>query len=258
VVGGGPAGMEAARVARLRGHDVSIWERDAQLGGKLDVASRAPSKHEVLRFRDYQARVLGELGVRVNAGVDVGAAEVRGEDPDAVIIAVGAGPLIPAIPGIDAAHVVDAQEILLGRVEVDPAERIAVIGGSATGCETAEFLCRHVAALSLIEMLPRVGRGVEQIMRRLLLDELRDAGVSILTRSTVTAIEPGRVVYTGEDGSTRVLPVDRVALAIGWRPRGAALAASLEHPEIRVIGDAERPADFVAAINAGADAGLAV
>ena len=71
VVGSGPAGMEAARIARLRGHEVSIWERDEELGGKLDVASRAPSKGEVLRFRDYQARVLAELGVEIHTGVEV-------------------------------------------------------------------------------------------------------------------------------------------------------------------------------------------
>ena len=258
VVGSGPAGMEAARVARLRGHDVSIWEREAELGGKLDVAARAPSKHTVLRFRDYQARVLRELGVRVHVGEEVGAEQVRGEDPEVLIVAAGAAPLVPPIPGIDAPHVLDAQEILLGRVTIASDERVVIIGGSATGCETAEFLCRDVAALAILEMLPRVGRGVEQIMRRLLLDELRANGVAILTRSRVTAIEPGRVLYEREDGTRGEVPCDRVALAIGWRARGADLAAAIGHPRTHAIGDAERPADFVAAINAGADAGLAV
>jgi 2,4-dienoyl-CoA reductase-like NADH-dependent reductase (Old Yellow Enzyme family)/thioredoxin reductase len=258
VIGSGPAGMEAARIARLRGHVVSIWERDPELGGKLDVASRAPSKHEVLRFRDYQARVLRELGVEISLGSEVGAAEVDREDPEIVILAAGAEPLIPPIPGIDLPHVVDAQEILLGRVAIADDERVAVIGGSATGCETAEFLCRSAGAVSVVEMLPRIGRGVEQIMRRQMLAELREQGVSILTGATVTRIEPGRVIYEGEDGAPGEIACDRVALAIGWRPRGAALAAAINRPQVHVIGDAERPADFVAAINAGADAGLAV
>ena len=79
VVGSGPAGMEAARIARLRGHDVSLWERDPELGGKLDVASRAPSKRMVLTFRDYQARVLEELGVEIHTGAEVGQETVAAE-----------------------------------------------------------------------------------------------------------------------------------------------------------------------------------
>ena len=90
VVGSGPAGMEAARIARLRGHDVSIWERDPQLGGKLDVASRAPSKGTVLTFRDYQARILEELGVEIHTGAEVGDATVAAEAPDVVVLATGA------------------------------------------------------------------------------------------------------------------------------------------------------------------------
>jgi 2,4-dienoyl-CoA reductase (NADPH2) len=258
VIGSGPAGMETARIARLRGHTVSIWERDEQLGGKLDVASRAPSKHEVLRFRDYQARVLRELGVEIHVGENVDGAVVQREHPDVVVVAVGAEPLIPPIPGIGGANVIDAQDILLGRVTLEPGERVAVIGGSATGCETAEFLGGTAGAVSIVEMLPSVGRGIEQITRRKLLSDLRDAGVTILTGARVTAIEPTRVVYEREDGSSGTVAVDRVALAIGWRPSGEQLASSLDGLETLVLGDAARAADFVAAINAGADAGLAV
>ena len=258
VIGSGPAGMEAARIARLRGHNVSIWERERQLGGKLDVASRAPSKHEVLRFRDYQARVLDELGVQIHVGENVDVAAIQREDPDVVVLAVGADPLIPPVPGIRGPNVIDAQDILLGRVTIEPGERVAVIGGSATGCETAEFLGATAGGVSIVEMLPTVGRGIEQITRRKLLSDLRDGGVTILTGAKVTAIEPTRVIYERDDGVRGELPVDRVALAIGWRPSGEPLASSLDGLETHVLGDAARAADFVAAINAGADAGLAV
>jgi pyruvate/2-oxoglutarate dehydrogenase complex dihydrolipoamide dehydrogenase (E3) component len=112
--------------------------------------------------------------------------------------------------------------------------------------------------ISILEMLPRVGRGVEQITRRRLLDQLRAAGVRILTGAKVVLIEPGRVVFEREDGGEGEVEVDRVALAIGWRPRGEVLAAALSGREIVVLGDASHAADFVAAINAGADAGLAI
>ncbi len=258
VVGSGPAGMEAARIAALRGHEVSIWEREPELGGKLDVASRAPSKSNVLRFRDYQAHLIEQLGVQIHTGVEVGAAEVERQQPDVVIIAVGADPLIPPIPGIHGPQVIDAQEILLGRVSIAPGRRVAVIGGSATGCETAEFLVGRAAEISILEMLPTVGRGIEQITRRRLLRDLRAAGVRILTEAKVIMIEPGKVICERPDGSEHCVEADDVALAIGWRPSGEDLAGSLDGRETIVLGDARVPADFVAAVNTGADAGLAV
>jgi 2,4-dienoyl-CoA reductase (NADPH2) len=258
VVGSGPAGMEAARIARLRGHRVSIWERDPVVGGKLDVASRAPSKNPVLLFRDYEERTLRELGVEIHTGVEVTPELVEGESPDAVIVATGAGPLLPPIGGLDRPEVVDAQEILLGRLRVEAGERVAIIGGSATGCETAEFLVGTASEISILEMLDSVGRGIELITRRRLVEELKEHGVAILTGARVTGVEPGRVLYEYPEGERGLVEVDRVALAIGWRSRGPQLASALDGRDVRVIGDAETPADFVAAVNLGADAGLAI
>jgi 2,4-dienoyl-CoA reductase (NADPH2) len=259
VVGSGPAGMEAARIARLRGHEVSIWERDPELGGKLDVASRAPSKGTVLTFRDYQARVIRELGVDVHTGVEIDAATIAGEAPDVVLVATGADPLVPPIPGIGGTNVIDAQEILHDRVTVSPGERFVVVGGSATGCETAEWLVAAGAEVTIVEMLPTVGQGIELITRRHLLADLKGSGVTILTKTKVTMIEANVVLYERtDDGTTGSLDVDRVATAVGWTPRGAPLAALIVGPEVVVLGDAEQPGDFVSAINAGADAGLAV
>ena len=259
VVGSGPAGMEAARIARLRGHDVSIWERDPELGGKLDVASRAPSKGTVLAFRDYQARVIRELGVEIHTGSELDAATIRSASPDVVLIATGAEPLVPPIPGIGGPNVIDAQEILHDRVKVAAGERVAVVGGSATGCETAEWLVAAGAEVTIIEMLPTVGQGIELITRRHLLRELKEKGVTILTQAKVTMIEPNALHYERtDDGTEGSLAVDRVATAVGWSPRGPSLAGLIEGPEVVVLGDAQHPGDFVSAINAGADAGLSV
>jgi NADPH-dependent 2,4-dienoyl-CoA reductase/sulfur reductase-like enzyme len=259
VVGAGPAGLEAARVARLRGHDVSLWERDAEIGGKLDAASRAPSKSEVLRFRDYERRTLAELGVEVHTGVDVTAALIEREAPDVVVIATGAGPLVPPIPGIDGPDVIDAQAILRGEAHVAPGEHVTVVGGSATGCETAELLLQLGARVTIVEMLESVGRGIEAITRRHLVRALRAGGVEILTGKAVVGVEPGRVhVQAVGGGPTEEIRTSLVALAVGWRPRGAELASVLGDRTTWVVGDAERPADFVAAVDAGARAGCAV
>ncbi|MEA2274822.1 MAG: hypothetical protein QOI98_3530, partial [Solirubrobacteraceae bacterium] len=250
------AGMEAARVARIRGHEVSVWERDGQLGGKLEVAGLAPSKREVLRFRDFQARRLAELGVEIHLSAEVTAEVVAAHEPDAVVIATGAEPLIPPIPGIGSAIVHDAQALLRGDVPVAGGERVVVVGGSATGCETAEHLAGLGAEVTILEMRRGVGHGIEAITRRHLLRELRRAGVHILTEAKVVMIEPDEVLYEDADGARHAVPADLVALALGWRPVGHVLAQRLGDVEIVVLGDAAQPADFVHAINAGADAGL--
>jgi 2,4-dienoyl-CoA reductase-like NADH-dependent reductase (Old Yellow Enzyme family)/thioredoxin reductase len=255
VAGGGPAGMETARIARLRGHRVAIWERGAQLGGKLDVASRAPSKGEVLRFRDYETRALRELGVEVHLGAEVTADVIDREDPDVVIITTGADALVPPIPGIDRAHVVDAQQLLYDNVRIEPGQRVVIVGGSATGCETAELLLERGALVTIVEMMGSIGHGIEQITRRQLVRALRAQGVAVITKATVVEIEDDQVLYRRDD-ETSAVEADLIALAVGWRPRGAALAEALAGRDVLVLGDAERPGDFVAATGAAAAAAL--
>ena len=111
--------------------------------------------------------------------------------------------------------------------------------------------------MTIIEMRPGVGFGIEAITRRHLIRELKRSGVKLLTGAKVIMIEDDHVLYEA-DGETRSVPADRVALALGFRPTGHTLADQLSGPEVLVLGDASRPADFVSAINSGADAGLAV
>ncbi len=257
VVGGGPAGMTAARLACERGHNVSIWEREPRLGGKIDVASRAPSKSEVLRFLEHDARELQQLGVEIHLETEVDAAVVAGHDPDVVILATGADPLFPPIPGIDLSDVVDAQELLYDRIAVLDGASVAIVGGSATGCETAELLLDRGITVTILEMAGSIGAGIESITRRRLVRGLRKLGATILTGARVTAIEPGRLVYETADGLGSV-EADLVALAVGWRPRGQELADALIGREVFVVGDAHQPADFVAATSAGGLAALQI
>lgn len=259
VIGSGPAGLEAARVAQARGHRVSLWERGARLGGKLEVAGLAPSKAEVLRFRDFQTRLVEQLGVEIHAGVEVDAELIAKLAPEVVILAVGADPTVPPIPGIGTKGVSDAIEILSGAVPLAAGEKLVIIGGSATGCETAEFAAARGAHVTILEMQRSIGRGIEPITRRLLLADLNRCGVDLRTDARVMMIEPGEVLFELGDGELRTVAWDRVALAIGWNGAGSTLASRLEDrdgPEVVVLGDATMPADFVSAINSGADAGL--
>jgi pyruvate/2-oxoglutarate dehydrogenase complex dihydrolipoamide dehydrogenase (E3) component len=261
VVGSGPGGMEAARIAAERGHDVSLWERESRLGGKLEAAALAPSKGEVLRFRDYQERKLAEIGVEVHTGTEVTPELVQAHRPDAVVVATGAEPIVPPIPGLDGAHVQDAVAVMRGEAPLRRGERLAVIGGSATGCETAELAAAAGAAVTILELRPTIGEGIEAITRRHMVRGLRAAGVDVRTRSKLVKVEPGRVLYEDAEGDRQELAVDRVALALGWRPKSSlelADAVGSLGIEVIVLGDALRPADFVHAVNSGADAGLRV
>lgn len=257
VVGGGPAGMTAARLARERGHVVSLWERERRLGGKIHVASLAPSKAEVRRFVEHDVRELEMLDIDLHLGVEVDAPTIQTVDPDVVILACGADPVFPPIPGVQDDRVVDAQELLYDRVRPPAGGTVAIVGGSATGCETAELLVQRGVHVTIFEMTRSIGSGIEGITRRRIVRALRDEGVEILTEARVTAIEPGRVIYETTDGQ-HAAPVDLVALAVGWRPRGGALAAALSDREVVLVGDAQDPADFVAATGTAALAALTV
>ena len=112
--------------------------------------------------------------------------------------------------------------------------------------------------VTILEMTPAIGNGIEAITRRWLVKALRAAGAQILTGARVTAIEPGRVLYETSDGAPGSVKADLVALAVGWRPRGDRLAAVLDGREVVVVGDAHSPADFVAATSSGGLAALTI
>jgi pyruvate/2-oxoglutarate dehydrogenase complex dihydrolipoamide dehydrogenase (E3) component len=200
-------------------------------------------------------RALLDLGVEIHTGVQVTHDVIERHAPDVVVVATGAAAVVPPFAGAEGADVQDAQLFLDGTLRVSPGEAVAVIGGSATGCETAEMLAGEGAHVTVLEMAPSVGTGIEAITRRHLIRTLRRGGVDILTGARVTAVEPGRVCFERE-GEAAAVPADRVALAVGWRSRAHDLVREGDGRELLVVGDASAPADFVAAVNAGADAGL--
>ena len=177
-----------------------------------------------------------------------------------LVLATGSVPFVPPIPGIDGPGIVDALEVLMERHAIPPDHKVVIIGGSATGVETAEFLMDSAASVSIVEMLPYVGRGVETITRKRLYAELLEHGVDLLTRCTVTSIEPGMVRFERQDGTADEVAADTVVLAIGWRPTAPGFIEGLNGGagEVVAVGDADTIGDFVSAINAGADAGLTI
>ena len=155
VIGGGLAGMEAARVAALRGHQVTLFEAKEKLGGLLLYGTVPPYKEEWKTTLRYLTTQLGKLRVQVRMNTRCTAKEVEEGRPDVVIVATGAIPLIPNLPGIHGNNVATALDVLAGRKQTG--QTVVIVGGGSTGCETAEFLAQKGKQVTILEMLPRIG-----------------------------------------------------------------------------------------------------
>ncbi|MBW1913052.1 MAG: FAD-dependent oxidoreductase, partial [Deltaproteobacteria bacterium] len=179
IVGGGPAGMEAGIVAALRGHQVTLYEKEEQLGGNLALAAIPPFKEDMKRFLDYLVGRVNELPIDVKAATEATAETVKAESPDVIVVAAGAVPLIPDIPGANSPNTVWSGDILAGKVQ--PGEDIIVAGGGLVGCEIALFLAQQGKKVSIIEMLDEVATDFNMVSRTLLLELLGNEGVEIRT-----------------------------------------------------------------------------
>ncbi len=177
VIGAGPAGMEAARVAKLKGHDVAIFEKRERLGGQLNIAMTPPGKQKIAWLLSFLSEQLRRLGVTVVTGMEVKPEDVHDYSPDTVVIATGSRPFVPQIPGIDFPTVSNAWDVLQGKANIG-AEHVVVAGGGMVGCETALYLAQKSCAVTVVDMLPIVAQDVEPISRGVLIDELTRADVS--------------------------------------------------------------------------------
>jgi NADPH-dependent 2,4-dienoyl-CoA reductase/sulfur reductase-like enzyme len=251
VIGGGPGGMEAARVARIRGHQVTLWEESAQLGGQLVLAAKAPSKKEIWNIIDYYEYMLKKLGVDVELQKKATLETVEEMKPGVIIAATGAYALRPNIPGSDGSNVVTAHDVLGERVKLK-GKNIVIIGGGAVGCETAEYLAEKGFILTVVEMLDDVAMDVEKITRKTVLDIIAEKNIKILTHAGVTRIEKGKVVFIDGGGKERSISADTVILAMGSRPDDE-LIKSLKERRLPVfaVGDCVEPRKAIDAIQEG-------
>jgi NADPH-dependent 2,4-dienoyl-CoA reductase/sulfur reductase-like enzyme len=254
IAGGGPAGLEAARVAALRGHDVTLYEREDALGGQLLLASVPPRKQEIAPYVRYLVHQLERLGVKTALGAELTPSLLGDARPDAVVVATGSRPLEAAIPGAGGENVVNAHDVLAGTARTG--ERVMVAGGGQVGCETAEFLHEQGKQVTLLEMRPKLAPDERSVPRRWRLQNLAQTSVTALTSTRIVEIDGERVVVEREGRREVLAAFDTVVLALGAEPENR-LARELagKVAEIHVIGDAQQPADALAAIAAGSEVG---
>jgi len=249
VVGGGPAGMEAARVAAGRGHKVTLADNRDRLGGQLLVAKLPPHKEELSNLINYLAGEMARLGVDVRLGEEITSQTVEAMAPDVVIIATGATPIIPDIPGVKGKNVVMALDVLTDRQRVG--EHIIVVGGGLIGCETAEFLAEKGKKVTILEMLGRIGADIGPTTRWVTIARLRALGVRMERNAKVEEITENGV-RANKDGSSEFFQGDSVVLAVGMKPnQQLAQELSANVTNLHVIGDSSQPGKIVDAIESG-------
>ena len=253
VLGGGPAGLEAARVAALRGHDVTLFEKTTTLGGQLNIACVPPRKEEMRRATQDLIHAVCNAGVHLCMGQTRTAEQLKDAGFEAVINAVGAHSAAPRIPGIDSVNVADAWKVLAGEQQVYGT--VAVIGGGMVGCETAEYLAARGCKVSVIEMMDKIAAGESTTILPTLLENYKTYGVEQYPSHKVKEFRMDAVVCENKDGAEVTIPCDYIVLAMGARSNEFD-AAALEAAGIPVysIGDAAgKAADISNAIRTGYD-----
>ncbi len=255
VVGGGPAGMEAARVAALRGHDVTLLEREDSLGGQLREAVVPPHKDNLGPFVEYLKRQMSKRGVKVRTGVEATVGLVSEARPDAVVLAAGVSAARPAARGLEAVPLLMARDVLRG---AGVGDRVLIIGGGLVGCETAEFVAGGGKSVTVVEMLDEVAGVTPLALRKMLVARMAEAKIRVITGATCQDFTSGtvRITTVGGEGT---LSFDTVVLAAGGRP-DQSLREDLEKlvPEVYLAGDCLEPRGIAEAMADGLRIGLAV
>ncbi|MBS7250345.1 MAG: FAD-dependent oxidoreductase [Candidatus Freyarchaeota archaeon] len=276
IIGGGPAGMEAARVAKLRGHEVTLYEKSHSLGGQLNLAAAPQDRREFKNLVEYLSYQMSLLGINVVLGKEVTPEVVKKLKPDVIIVATGGRPLIPNIPGVDGPNVVKSWDVLAGKVAVG--KKVVVVGGGGVGCETALYLTdrgsitpeqmiflvnfgvldlqtaydmvRKTRDVTIVEMMDKMGADIGRTCRWTILKTLSMRGVKMLTNSKVAKINDRGVILENGD----ILEADTVVLAVGTVPNNE-LIDQLEGlaPEVYAIGDCVQPRKAFEAVHEAAE-----
>lgn len=256
VIGGGPAGMEAARSLRLRGHEVSLYDKRDRLGGQLPIASLPPGKEDIDLLTEYLSNEVRKHGVNVFLNTEVTEDLILKESPDAIVVAGGGENFKPNIKGIENPRVCFAEDVLWGKVEAG--ERIVIIGGELVGCELAHYLSeKKRKKIWVMRRHENMATQIEPLTRFLLLRTLNLNGVILLPGVQYKEITHKGIHFMNKEGREEFLEADSIVLAAGSRPnlKAIEIAKGKTKEQIYIIGDNLQPRNIKFAIHEGARVG---
>jgi 2,4-dienoyl-CoA reductase-like NADH-dependent reductase (Old Yellow Enzyme family)/thioredoxin reductase len=256
ILGGGPAGLEAARVAAIRGHEVHLYEKEKEMGGQLNIASVPPAKQEIQKFKEFLIRQVRELPIKVRHG-ELDAHALKKMAPDWVVVAVGGKPRQIEGPGFQDPKVISAWEVLSRKKETG--KRVVIIGGGQVGLETAHFLLEEEKEITVLEMLKRAGHDMGPRARKMILEKLIQGGVEILTESKAVSLGKGEVVFERAGLRERFRGADSIVIAVGTvsQDQGIPRLGKARIP-VRRIGDASVPRKLFDAVQEGFNMGVEI
>jgi 2,4-dienoyl-CoA reductase (NADPH2) len=249
VIGGGPAGMEAARIAAARGHKVTLFEKENRLGGQVIFAAQGPHKQGLNTLTKFLSGQLKKTGVTVRTRHEITPSQVQQESPDVVILAAGAVPLVPPISGISQKNVVTANDVLIGKAS--PGHSVIVIGGGRVGLEVAEVLAKKGTKVTIVEMLKRIGNDMGLSFRAPAIRTLRKLGVQMLASARAESLQDGALILDKEGEKIRI-EADTIILAAGARSNNQLADLLKGKFDLHVVGDCARPRNILESIAEGA------
>lgn len=256
VIGGGVAGMEVARVSKIRGHEVTLYEKTDRLGGLQIPAGAHDFKKQNHMLIEWYKRELEDLQVPVVYGAEMDAEKIKALAPDVAVFSVGSRPVMPPIPGIDHPKCSTGVDVLDHKVDVG--QKVVVVGGGLVGCEIAIDLAMHGKTVSIVEAAPDVLVASEMIpimVKQMIPDLIEYWGVTVHAGNFITAInDKGAVITPAAGGESVQLEADNVVMSIGMRPVHAPKEELYGTGiEVYEVGDCRRAGNVFTAVNSAYD-----